>query len=69
VIQQALQNDMLSIQQWLTVNKFTLNVTKTECILVGSRKVSRADPLVIRSDDQLLVVDRFKYLEFGYTQH
>ena len=37
-IQSSLNRDLLNISNWLTVNKLTLNMTKTEFILIASRQ-------------------------------
>ena len=37
-IQSSLNEDLLKINRWLTVNKLTLNMTKTEFRLTGSRQ-------------------------------
>ena len=36
-IQSSLK-DLLNINRWLTINKLTLNMTKTEFMLIGSRE-------------------------------
>ena len=36
-IQSSLNKDLLNISHWLTANKLTLNMTKTEFMLIGSR--------------------------------
>ena len=37
-IQSSLNRDLLNISHWLTANKLTLNMTKTEFMLIGSRQ-------------------------------
>ena len=37
-IQSSLNKDLLNISRWLTANKLTLNMTKTEFMLIGSRR-------------------------------
>ena len=37
-IQSSLNEDLLNINRWLIANKLTLNVTKTEFMLIGSRQ-------------------------------
>ena len=37
-IQFSLNEDLLIISRWLTANRFTLNLTKTEFMLIGSRR-------------------------------
>ena len=37
-IQSSLNEDLLNINGWLTANKLTLNMTKTEFMLIGSRQ-------------------------------
>ena len=37
-IQSSLNEDLLNINRWLTANKLTLNMTKTEFMLIGSRQ-------------------------------
>ena len=36
-IQSSLNEDLLNINRWLTANKLTLNMTKTELMLIGLR--------------------------------
>ena len=36
-IQSSLDKDLLNMSHWLTANKLTLNMTKTEFMLIGSR--------------------------------
>lgn len=38
IIQSCLNEDLLNISKWLIANKLTLNMTKTEFMLVGSRQ-------------------------------
>ena len=35
-IQSSLNENLRNINRWLTANKLTLNMTKTECMLIGS---------------------------------
>ena len=37
-IQSSLNEDLLNISRWLTANKLALNLTKTEFMLIGSRR-------------------------------
>ena len=37
-VQSSLNEDLLNINRWFTANKLTLNMTKTECMLNGSRQ-------------------------------
>ena len=37
-IQSSLKEDLLNINRWFTANKLTLNITKTEFMLIGSRQ-------------------------------
>ena len=37
-VQSSLNEDLLSINCWLTASKLTLNMTKTEFMLIGSRQ-------------------------------
>ena len=37
-IQSSLNKDLLNISRWLTANKLTLNMTKAEFMLIGSRR-------------------------------
>lgn len=36
IIQSCLNEDLLNISKWLIANKLTLNMTKTEFMLIGS---------------------------------
>ena len=38
IIQSCLNKHLLNISKWLIVNKLTLNMTKTEFMLIGSRQ-------------------------------
>ena len=38
IIQSCLNEDLLNISKWLITNKLTLNMTKTEFMLIGSRQ-------------------------------
>ena len=38
IIQSCLNEDLLNISKWLIANKLTLNITKTEFMLIGSRQ-------------------------------
>ena len=38
IIQSCLNEDLLNISKWLIANKLTLNMTKTEFMLIGSRQ-------------------------------
>ena len=38
IIQSCLNEDLLNISKWLIANKLTLNMTKTELMLIGSRQ-------------------------------
>ena len=38
IIQSCLNEDLLNISKWLIANKLTLNMTKTEFILIVSRE-------------------------------
>ena len=38
IIQSRLNEDLLNISKWLIANKLTLNMTKTEFMLIGSRQ-------------------------------
>ena len=37
-IQLNLKEDLLNVNEWLISNKLTLNLTKTECMLIESRQ-------------------------------
>ena len=37
-IEASLNQDLLNINRWLIANKLTLNMTKTEFMLIGSRQ-------------------------------
>ena len=38
IIQSCLNEDLLNNSKWLTANKLTLNMTRTELMLIGSRQ-------------------------------
>ena len=44
-IQESLNRDLLNINQWLIANKLTLNLTKTEFMLIGSRQKLKNLPI------------------------
>ena len=54
-IQSSLKQDLENVHDWLRANKLTLNMTKTEFILIGSRQrlSTLADSSTLSiSDDQ-----------------
>ena len=38
IIQSCLNEDLLNISKWLIANKLTLNMSKTDFLLIGSRQ-------------------------------
>ena len=38
VIQSRLNEDLEKVHRWLRANKLTLNIEKSECMLIGSRQ-------------------------------
>ena len=38
IIQSCLNEDLLNISKWLIANKLTLNMTKAEFMMIGSRE-------------------------------
>ena len=63
-IRDALNSDLLSVSDWLKMNKLTLNVKKTKCMLFGTpHYLKDAESLNIKLDsDHIEQVDNFKYL-------
>ena len=57
VVQSRLNEDMEKVHRWLLANKLTLNIKKTEYMLIGSRqrlKDIQIDPKITLGDTQLI---------------
>ena len=50
IIQSCLNEDLLNISKWLIANKLTLNMTKNEFMLIGSRQ--KLNACLSRSEHQ-----------------
>ena len=56
-IEQLLNIDLENVHKWLTVNKLTLNMEKTECIIIGSKQKLNhisANPYAVIEDQREL---------------
>ena len=53
LIQSSLSHDLKKLSKWLVSNRFTLNATKTEFMLIGSRQrlSTLSDTLEISTDN------------------
>ena len=56
-IEIAVNSDLENLRNWLTANKFSLNVAKTEFMLIGSpqmiRNVSNSQPVILIENKQI----------------
>ena len=52
-LQPLLNNKLLNINNWLVANKLSLNVAKTECMVIGSRQKPK---LIILSVSVLIIM-------------
>jgi hypothetical protein len=72
-IQNAVNSDLESLRQWLIANKLSLNVAKTEYILIGSKsmieKNSRAQPDIVIYNKPIKQVQECKTLGVKIDQH
>ena len=52
----ALTPELNNLSNWLKANKLSLNVAKTELMIIGSRQrlSAQCDDVVIRIDDQII---------------
>ena len=79
-IEEKLENDLQNVNNWLLANRPTLNVTKTEYVIIGSRqelsRVMRGPVLNIGSENVSRVLryracslDDFRYTPQGTASH
>ena len=68
--------DLNCLKQWLRGNKLSLNVIKTQAMVVGSRsnlkKISEGNvqsPSFVMGDSQIEIVEKTKYLGIQLDQH
>ena len=64
LLEDALNDDLLKVAQWLHGNKLTLNLTKTKSMIIGGKRklVSISSPLLSIFDTDINSVTSFKYL-------
>jgi len=63
-IKSKLNSDLHSLEQWLKVNRFCLNVTKTKFMIYGKNQILKRFVNLELSLDGTLIecIDQFKYL-------
>ena len=63
-IENAVNSDLENLRSWLIANKLSLNVTKTEFILIGSpqmiKSTSSSQPNILIESDQIKQVNQSK---------
>ena len=71
-----LNNDLACLKRWLHGNKLTLNVIKTQAMVLGSRpnlkKISNnvsEDPCFVIGETNIEIVQKTKYLGIMIDQH
>ena len=68
--EQVLQNEVERVSDWMAVNRLKLNVTKSVCMLIGSRqRVSGKDLCLSLHDSIFRQVSSTKYLGVFIDQH
>ena len=69
-VERALQADLENISTWLSVNRLKLNVSKSQCMLIGSRqRIGEKCLHLMLSGDALRQVSTTKYLGIHIDQH
>jgi hypothetical protein len=69
-LEEKLNADLSNIYQWLVANKLTLNVSKTEYMIIGSRNnLSKIniDPTILKLAANLLKLKQQKVLAWSLT--
>jgi len=70
VVEKTLQADVNNVSTWFVVNRLKLNVSKSLCMLIGSRHRTRGLDLVIKLYGVILKqVCSTKYLGVYLDQH
>ena len=72
-VQAAVNSDLENLRKWLVANKLSLNVAKTEFVLIGSKqmikKISDSHPNVHIENEQIKRVYECKTLGVTIDQH
>ena len=72
-VEAAMNSDLEYLKKWLIANKLSLNVAKTECILIGSKpmikSISNKQPNVIVENKPIKQVYYCKTLGVTVDQH
>ena len=72
-IENAANSDLQNLRNWLTANKLSLNVTKTEFMLIGSpqmiKSTSCSQPNILIENKQIQQVNQSKSLGITIDQH
>ena len=63
-----MNEDLYNLKSWLQANKLSLNVAKTLCLVISSRKRLKdisdgtvAQPALVVSDENISIVENIKY--------
>ena len=71
-LNEAINDDLMSLESWLKGSKISLNVAKTHTILICSKSKQKAlinsnEKIDIKvKDENLMVVEKIKYLTLEY---
>ena len=72
-LEAAANSDLENLRKWLIANKLSLNVTKTEFMLIGSKpmikNISTSHPNVFIENQQIKKVNECKTLGVTIDQH
>jgi len=47
----VIQNELINIAEWFSINKLSLNISKTKYMLFGKNKSLRKDPICLKIND------------------
>ena len=69
-VENAVNSDLENLRNWLMANKLSLNVAKTEFMLIGSRQMTKDfHPKIFIENKQIKQVDKCKTLGIIVGQH
>ena len=76
VINDSVNEDLYNLKSWLQANKLSLNVAKTQCLAIGSRRQLKnvsdgkiAQPALVVSDENISNEENIKYLGVIVDKH